>query len=274
MYSPKTYWADLSEQYGSADPSGLAPILHPGAPSWFNESIDSVQFRALRRAIAAAELAPGSRFLDVGCGTGRWLRRYRQLGFSPVGVDATIGMLRSARSHGTACPLAAGFAYQLPFSDNVFDCVSDITVVQHIPHNSQPDALCEMVRVLKPGGKMILFELIRGSGSHIFPRSPQDWIREAESCGTKLTRCFGQEYFFLDRLFVSLAQRFYGSANRTPGLPANAHSAPKRDSLTRRLYWQMRRIIVPFSVRIEPIFANALPFSTATHGVFVFRKTI
>jgi ubiquinone/menaquinone biosynthesis C-methylase UbiE len=274
MYSPKTYWAEVSDQYGSADSSGLAPILHPGAPSWFNESIDSIQFRALRSAIATVELAPGARILDVGCGTGRWVRRYRELGFSPVGVDATLGMLRIARSHGTACPLVAGLAYQLPFSNNAFDCVSDITVIQHIPYNAQPDALREMVRVLKPGGKMILFELVRGSASHIFPRPPQDWIRETESCGTTLIRSFGQEYFFLDRLFVHLAQRVSGKANPTPDLQASSHSPANRDSLARRLYWQMRRIIVPLSAWIEPAFANMLPASAATHAVFVFRKKV
>src|SRR5215472_2095089 len=130
MYSPKDYWADLAEHRDSADVSGFAPILHPRAPSWFNEIIDHLQFRALQQALSIAELSPGARFLDVGCGTGRWVRRYRELGFSPVGVDATIGMLRIARSHRTACPLMAGLAYNLPFSDDVFDCLSDITVVQ------------------------------------------------------------------------------------------------------------------------------------------------
>src|SRR5712672_1974823 len=125
MYSPKEYWAGLAEQFDSLASTGLAPILHPGAPAWFNEAIDHIQFRALQRAVAIAKLSPGARFLDVGCGTGRWVRRYRELGFSPVGVDATIGMLRIARSHRTTCPLAAGLAYNLPFRNSVFDCVSD-----------------------------------------------------------------------------------------------------------------------------------------------------
>src|SRR5205807_1734315 len=93
MYSPKDYWTELAQSFDSADVSGLAPILHPGAPGWFNQVIDNVQLRAVRRALSTASIPPGARFLDVGCGTGRWMRRYRDLGFSPVGVDATIGML-------------------------------------------------------------------------------------------------------------------------------------------------------------------------------------
>ena len=276
MYSPKEYWAGLAEQYDSIDSSGLAPILHPGAPSWFNEAIDHLQFRALQRAIAIAKLSPGARFLDVGCGTGRWVRRYQELGFSAVGVDATIGMLRIARSHRTTCPLAASLAYNLPFSNNVFDCISDITVVQHIPYSLQPETLREMVRVLKPGGRIILFELIRGAGLHIFPREPQDWIREVESCGAKLLGCFGQEYFFADRLFVRLAQKLSGRKGSDAGyVQAISHnSSSVKNSLTRRLYWQMRRIIVPFSVWLEPVFTNIFSASTATHAVFVFRKKL
>jgi ubiquinone/menaquinone biosynthesis C-methylase UbiE len=88
-----------------------------------------------------------------------------------------------SRSHQTMCPLTARQAYNLPFSDDVFDCLSDITVIQHIPYELQPKALREMVRVLKPGGRMILLELIRELDPHAFPRQPQDWIREVESCG-------------------------------------------------------------------------------------------
>src|SRR6266436_5076282 len=271
MYSPKEY---LAEQYDAVDSSGFAPVLHPQAPSWFNEAIDRIQFRALRRAVAIAKLSPGARLLDVGCGTGRWLRRYRELGFCPVGVNATPAMLRIARSHRTASPLAAGLAYNLPFSNDVFDGISDITVVQHIPYPLQPRALREMVRVLKPGGRLILFELVRGAGPHIFPREPQNWIREVESCGSTLIGCFGQEYFFPDRLFVRLAQTLAGrEANHGHDvLPVSHNSSSVDNSLTRRLYWRIRRIIVHLSVWMESGFVNFFPPSTATHAVFVSRK--
>src|SRR6516162_6889711 len=160
MYSPKEYWSSLANDGDSPDASGLAPILHPLAPAWFNQLIDSFQFRALRRALALAAVPPGARFLDVGCGTGRWVRRYGELGFSAVGVDATFGMLQIAHARGTRAPLTSGLAQSLPFSDSAFGCLSDITVVQHIPYGLQLKALEEMVRVLKSGGRMILMEVI------------------------------------------------------------------------------------------------------------------
>jgi len=276
MYSPKDYWSDLAEGFESMDRSGFAPILHPEAPPWFNQVIDNLQFRALRRALAIAAISPGARFLDVGCGTGRWVRRYTELGFSPVGVDATFGMLRIACSHQTSVPLTVGLAQSLPFSDSVFDCLSDITVVQHIPYDLQSAALREMVRVLRPGGRMILLEVTSGQGSHIFPRPPRDWIGEVESHGTTLIDWFGEEFLFPDRLFVFLAQTIYGRKGNHVDQTRSAsptHSS-KESSLTRRLYWRLRRITVPFSAWTEPAMTKMCPAFLATHAVFLFRKNL
>jgi cyclopropane fatty-acyl-phospholipid synthase-like methyltransferase len=64
--------------------TGSGPFLHPGAPALFNELVDKLQYRAVRRALQMAGVARVARVLDVGCGTGRWLRRYQGLGFHEV----------------------------------------------------------------------------------------------------------------------------------------------------------------------------------------------
>ncbi len=272
-YSPKEYWTSVAEDFRSADPAGLAPVLHFGAPIWFNQLIDKLQLRAFLRALALAEMPRGSRVLDVGCGTGRWLRRYREIGLNAMGVDATPGMLQVAREHGTSAPVIAGEACCLPFADAAFDCVSDITVVQHIPWSQQPQALREMVRVLRPGGRLILMELVRGENAHIFPRSPQDWIQQVASCGAKTIGWFGQEYFLLDRFFVRVARMFtegsggHAGAQVTPLQASSGHS-----SIARRIYWSLRHVTAPLSAWMDPVAEKICPAHVATHGVFVFRK--
>jgi SAM-dependent methyltransferase len=256
--------------------------LHPLAPPWFNQLIDELQFRAVRRALELAAVPPGARFLDVGCGTGRWVRRYGELGFSAVGVDATIGMLQVARYHATRAPLLTGLAQSLPFSDAAFDCLSDITVVQHIPYELQPIALREMVRVLKPGGRMIMIEVICGKDPriekdpHVFPREPRDWISQVEHCGVSLIEWFGQEFLLADRLYVGLVQTLFGrKSNLVKQVQsASLHSSSRESSLAQRLYWQLRHITVPFSIWVEPIVRRICPASLATHGTFVFRKNL
>jgi len=272
-YSPKEYWSGLAEGAPAGDSSGFAPVLHPDAPPWFNRLIDRLQFRAIRRALAMGRVQPGARVLDVGCGTGRWIRRYLEWGFHPTGVDVTPSMLRVARERGTTAPLIAGEAYRLPFADAAFDLVSDVTVIQHIQSSLQRPALEETARVLKPGGCLILMELIRGKGAHIFPRPADDWIRQTRDCGVKLIGWFGQEYLLLDRLFVWSAQTARGGNGSSRMLDRVPEQRALRPSPTaRRVYWTVRRMTASLSAWTDPVTAGVCPAKFATHGVFVFRK--
>jgi SAM-dependent methyltransferase len=272
-YSPQEYWSELAENNSEADVEGLAPVLHPGAPLWFNHTIDKLQFRAIRRALLLAKLHPHSRVLDIGCGTGRWVRRYGEMGFRATGVDLTSGMLRLASQRGTTALLIAGEAYRLPLKDAAFDCVSDITVVQHIPAPLQLQALSEMVRVLRPAGHLILMELTRGNGTHIFPRTPQDWIQQVASCGANLIGWFGQEFLLFDRAFVRLVRAMPGrNDSRADALHSRSRPPTKRRPVSRHLYWKLRHVTATLSAWLDPAAGKILPPRFATHGVFVFRK--
>lgn len=270
-YLLKEHWKARAKNSGSANASGLEPVLHLDSPPLFNQVVDALQFRSVRRAITIATLPDRARILDVGCGTGRGLRRHEQLEYRATGVEATFGMLRVARECETTAPNTAREAYRLPFPDAKFDSVSDITVIQHIPVSLQSQAISEMVRVIRFGGQLILMELIGGEGQHIFPREPWDWIEQAAPCGAKLVGWFGQEYFLLDRLLVRVAQ----AVTRTKGIPSNTFSprySLQRSTMMRRIYWRLRHVTVPISAWIEPLTDRICPAHFATHGVFVFRK--
>ena len=272
-YAPRKYWAGLADKFQSADAAGLAPVLHPDAPPWFNHLIDQLQFCAMRRALAVAEIPAGARVLDVGCGTGRWVRRYREIGLRATGMDGQYGMLERARAQATEAPLLVGDACHLPFADAAFDAVSDITVVQHIPAPLQRQVLGEMLRVLRPGGRLILMELIRGQDEHIFPRSPQDWIEQATSCGAALIDWFGQEFFLMDRLFVGAAQSLPGRRRSgVSSIALSSEAGPRPMSAARRVYWALRRVTAQLSAWADPLTERICPARFATHGVFVLRK--
>jgi SAM-dependent methyltransferase len=182
-------------------------------------------------------------------------------------------MLRVARTRGPKSPLAAGEANHLPFRDGEFDVVSDVTVVQHIPAAQQPQALLEMTRVLKPGGRLILFELIRGDDSHIFPRSPRGWMDLGASCGLRARGWFGQEYLLLDRIFVRVAQAVMKRRDTSgAGSADSGETMSPRASMLRRVYWGFRHASVPLSAWAEPVVGRLCPGGLATHGVFIFEK--
>lgn len=276
-YSPREYWKRLARNFARSDKRGFAPVLHPSAPYWFNEAIDRLQARAWDRALTCCEFGENARVLDLGCGTGRWLRRFGQLNISAVGIDQSVDMLQAARERATLAPLLAGEAQDLPFLDESFDCVFGVTVVQHIPPAQQERALKEMMRVLRAGGYLILFELIQGEGSHVFSRKPASWIFQVSSLGAELILWFGQEFLLFDRPLVSLLQGLRGvtgdrSSEILPDESADSKNASQLNLLAKRIYWAFRRISVITSVWIEPLAARICPQALATHGVFVFQK--
>ena len=102
--------------------------------------------------LARRYLLPCERLLEVGCGTGLYLRELQRLAGLVVGVDFSEGMLRKARGL-----LVLADAEHLPFRDGVFDQVLSITALQNFPEPLR--ALAEMNRVLRSGGRLVLSSL-------------------------------------------------------------------------------------------------------------------
>ncbi|MGE0132767.1 MAG: class I SAM-dependent methyltransferase [Blastocatellales bacterium] len=92
----------------------------------------------------------GLKLLDVGCGTGYHLARYRERGFDITGIDGSEGMLREARSANPQVKFHQGDVDSLPLPDASFDYALCIEVLRYLP-NIAP-CVREIARVLKPGG--------------------------------------------------------------------------------------------------------------------------
>lgn len=96
-------------------------------------------------------LGPGTgSCLEIGCGTGIYADRVRRLGWEPVGVDLSAGMLRHARGRLVA---ARGDATRLPFATASVDAA--IAVMVHTDLPDYAPVLDEIHRVLRPGGRFV-----------------------------------------------------------------------------------------------------------------------
>ena len=91
--------------------------------------------------------------LDVGCGTGANLELLGKYG-KAEGVDVSLAALDFCRARGLA-NVRQGEAEKLPYEDGSFDLVTALDVVEHL--DDDVAGLREMRRVLRPGGRALLF---------------------------------------------------------------------------------------------------------------------
>src|ERR1700721_1175567 len=101
----------------------------------------------------AARISPGTRLLDVGCGSGLTLVLAKARGARPSGLDISPGLLDVARDRLPDADLRAGDMEFLPFGDAAFDAVTGVNAFQFAgdPRN----ALREAARVTRPGGRVV-----------------------------------------------------------------------------------------------------------------------
>ena len=113
--------------------------------------------------VAVANLKPGDRVLDIAGGTGDLARAFaRQVGEGGLVLHTDINqaMLSTGRDRlldeGLSLPTAVCDAEKLPFKSDSLDLVSVAFGLRNMTHKDQ--ALAEMCRVLRPGGKLLVLE--------------------------------------------------------------------------------------------------------------------
>jgi ubiquinone/menaquinone biosynthesis C-methylase UbiE len=134
--------------------------------------------RALRKmTVAQALIKPGDSVLDVGCGTGEvtLLAKTRAKEGKVYGIDPAPEMIAVARSKAARKKLDVDFRLgvieALPFPDASLDVVTSSLMMHHLPEELKVRGLAEIYRVLKPGGRLLIADFMRPTGSflnHLF----------------------------------------------------------------------------------------------------------
>jgi SAM-dependent methyltransferase len=96
----------------------------------------------------------GRRVLDLGCGKGRFSRPLAERGAMVIGLDLSAAMLLGAAD----IDRVRASARMLPFGPASFDGVMAVEVFEHLEPRSLDQVCCEVRRVLRPGGTLVIVD--------------------------------------------------------------------------------------------------------------------
>ncbi|MBI5293085.1 MAG: methyltransferase domain-containing protein [Chloroflexi bacterium] len=182
-----------------------------------------------RELIRMARLQPGERVMDTGSGTGELALLLKTvvgpLG-SVAGIDINEHFLARSRQraedYGLPVEFKNGNAAAIPFAPDTFDAVTCSLMAHHLPTEVKAAMLGEILRVLKPGGRLVFFDIAR-------PTRLDEWWRVLL-------------LFSLDLLF----EWHCGAANLRGQLPGMIRAAGFHIVADR--WWQMRGVRTQFLI--------------------------
>ena len=199
-YDPQSFWDAKAPAAGKDFESAVCLD-----DSFANKAIDRLQKRFIRMAFRQINqrMDPkGSKLLDYGCGTGRWVKFLQGFGLHYTGVDISPEMVRIASERYHDIEFSTVGREGPDFEPHAFDIVCSIAVIHHNRYPEQASILQQLANLLKIKGFLVLFEstgerIDPGDSESVleFPRPGSDWIRTMQALGlehiwSKSTRYF------------------------------------------------------------------------------------
>lgn len=271
------FYRDIHRKWVETDPNNsLAPVTCPAAPRWFNYFVSFAHQLGMEKAIAflRSKMGPleGRSVLDLGCGRGRWTKKYASFGCRVTGVDISLEavqvLAREMPEHRFLCQDIS----KLIVPSEAFDIANSVTVIQHMPTEQQRETLKYATAALKKGGYLVLLEnTVDFDSPVVFPHSPKDWISMAEASGLQLCGSWESNYEVLFRTVIPSVKRLLSVGKRRDENVGPADASMKRRGPSSRLKPALYTLMAVPSFPLEWLACKVRVFEPS-HEVMVFRK--
>jgi SAM-dependent methyltransferase len=279
-YSPDQmadYYRGIHGKWLETDPNdSLAPVTLPNEPRWVNSFVSFAHQLGVEKAFALLRsnlgTLRGRSVLDLGCGRGRWTKKYASLGCEVTGVDVSLEavkfLAREMPEHRFLCQDIS----KLIVPSDTFDVVNSVTVLQHMPEELQREALKHATGALKEGGYLVLLEnTIDFESPIVFPHRPKEWVSMAEASGLQLCASWGSNYEVLFRVVIPRVKGLLSGSKPRHRSAGRAGAATQGEPSRPRLKPALRTLLAIASFPLEWV-ASKIPMFEPTHQVMVFRK--
>jgi SAM-dependent methyltransferase len=156
------------------NPSEFANIARTEEKLWWFRGMHAISFGLLDPLLRTGHV---QRVLEAGCGTGHFAATLRDRYGLPrvTAVDLEPEALQHCSGRPGLAPVRASVTH-LPFPDSVFDLAVCLDVLVHFPAGKEGAPIAELVRVLRPGG----FLLLRAAAFRVFRSRHSEYVLEQQ----------------------------------------------------------------------------------------------
>lgn len=273
------YWNKRTDNILDKKPDidDISLSFYKGFPLWFNRLVASIKDQTLMKLLKHIRPVDKLNVLDIGCGSGRYVKILSDLGATVTGIDISKSIIQRCKHR---YPNIAFFNSSLQkFDENLykFDLILSSTTLQHIPDNEKKEAFKKITRLLKDGGSLLMIENQLDHSEHIQGLSVKKWTDLGEEAGLVPRVIMPSDHRHLiiitfkaiNIIDYFLSFRFLNSHKTTESKNTNIYSNKSFKGLA---FLSILRVAVFFSYFFEPIFQGLLPISFARHVGILFEK--
>jgi SAM-dependent methyltransferase len=163
-----------------------------------------------------------------------------------------------------------GDVRRLPFADGEFEAAYTIKVLQFLPPGDRQAAVVELLRVVRGGGTVVLYEKTRGADGC----RPDDWISFGRCAGGRVVDWYPNHFAVFERPLRWVARLVHDAAQGRDSVIGASAEPGLRERVPRlfALYVKLDSAALAASMLIEPLAERLLPRRFAEHGIFHFEK--